>query len=157
MEQQVQKRTSAHADGSADNGSRRRRLPGGAGARVVLGVSIIAALVAMMAGPANALVVSTSGTSTNISSWTIGGTDRHQTASGQDIRIDLTSGPGIDARWYKCTDYGVAGTRTNIYVSSGWRIVGTDFAADTCFNVGWRGADVVGTWNGQLQYQANVA
>lgn len=126
--------------------------------RVATGVTIVLAVIAALTGPANALVVSTSGTSTSLTQWTISNTDRHQTAAGQDIRLDLTSGPGIDARWFKCTDWSVTGPiRANIYVSSGWRIIGTDFLADTCFNMGWNGADVTGTWTGRLQYQANVA
>lgn len=126
--------------------------------RVTVGLGAALALVAMMAGPADAYVVSTSGTSTSISAFTYGSTERRQTAANQDIRIDLTSGPGIDARWYKCKNPSVSGpVKTGIYVSSGWRIIGTDFLPDTCFSIAWRGADVVGTWKGQLQYQANVA
>lgn len=126
--------------------------------RIATAIGTVIVLVATMAGPADALVVTEFGGATSISSWSIRTTDRHQTASGQDIRLDLTSGPGIDARWYKCTNHSVVGTvRSNIYVSSGWRNIGTDFAAGSCFHLGWRGADVTGTWQGRLQYQANVA
>lgn len=125
--------------------------------RLAVGIGTVAALVAMMTGPADAALVSTYGTSTSISAWSYGGTQRSQTAAGQDIRLNLSSGPGIDAKWYKCGDRGTSGpTRSNIYVSSGWRTIGTDFLPNTCFSLAWRGADVVGTWTGQLQFQVNV-
>lgn len=116
------------------------------------------ALIVLTAGPADALVVDVHGRSTSISTWTWGDTRRKQTVNGQDIRIDLESGPGIDAMWYECDNPSIRGNiRSNIYVSSGWRTLGTNFAPRTCFKVAWRGADVAGAWTGRLQYQADVA
>lgn len=125
--------------------------------RIAVAVGAVITLVAMAAGPADAVAVDFAGRSSSISSWTWGDTRRVQTAHGQDIRIDLESGPGIDAFWYECTKRNIRGSvRSNIYVSSGWRIIGTDFRPNTCFKIAWRGADATGPWTGRIQFMADV-
>lgn len=131
----------------------------------IVGTSVRALSIALLslgvlsvsASPVGAYVASTSGTSTSVTAWRIGSVDRHQrNVFGDDIRIDLESGPGIDARWYKCTDPSVAGgIKSDIYVSSGWREIGRNFAPGACFNIGYRGASATGSWTARLNYQAN--
>jgi len=134
--------------------------------RIATGIAAALGAAALMVGatgaPALASTRTTSGTTGNsITNWISGTYNYSQTHGGDDFGFDNNSGPNIDMRWVKCSDYSVHGSIIyDIRPSEGRQTLGTNFLAGTCLRSQYRAyltADQNRTFSGVMTYNANFA
>jgi hypothetical protein len=108
--------------------------------------------------PAFADTQHTTGNATSWTNWIDGSVQRTQHHTHDDISFDDTGGIAVDMRWVKCGDASVHGNSIiNITVAEGARLVGTDFLANTCFRLQYRGFITTGAFEGDVRWNESFA
>ena len=110
--------------------------------------AVAVGLVGLTGGTAMANQYNTYGTATSTITFTPGTTTYNQQHNGDDLAFTVATGISVDMQWVNCAGTQSGSINYNIAAGSGYRTLGTNFAAGACLHINYRGWDHTGGFSG---------